>query len=215
MELKNIKRCSKCGIKKTYSCFGKDKSRKDGLTYSCSECNNYYQKLKYSKYKELHNKYMKGWYENNKERHNKKSNQWRLDNHEKSLENQRNYRKNNLEKMRKYDNNWKKDKKKKDLNYKIKINLRERIRDGLKNNYKRGKVLELLGCSIEEYKLFLEKQFTPEMNWNNYGILWEIDHIIQLHTFDLTIIENQKLAFNYKNTRPLTIQQNRQRKKYE
>ena len=215
METKNTKNCIKCNVEKNIESFGKDKSRKDGLKYKCIECDRQFQKFMYSKHKDKHNQYMKEWYQNNKDTHKKKSKEWVKNNIERNREIQSNYRKNNLEKVRDYDNNWKKEKRKKDLNYKIKVILRERIRDGLKNNYKRGKVLDLLGCSIEEYKLYLEKKFKKDMNWGNYGKYWEIDHIIQLHTFDLTKIENQKIAFNYKNTRPLTIQQNRQRKKYE
>lgn len=41
------------------------------------------------------------------------------------------------------------------------------------------------------------------MNWANHGKIWEIDHIIPLSSFDLTIEENIYKAFNYKNTQPL------------
>jgi hypothetical protein len=38
---------------------------------------------------------------------------------------------------------------------------------------------EYIGCTIEELKLHLEKQFTDGMTWENHG-LWHIDHIIPL-----------------------------------
>jgi hypothetical protein len=202
MEAKNFKKCMKCNIEKSITCFGKDNSRKDGLKYKCIECDKQFQKHIYPKHKNKHNLYMKEWYQNNKNIHKKSSKNWVKNNIERNQENQSNYRKNNLEKIREYDNNWKKEKRKNDLNYRIKINLRERIRTALKENWKRGKTIQLLGCSIEEYKLYLEQQFTSEMSWENYGIYWEIDHIIQLHTLDLTKIENQEIAFNYRNTRP-------------
>lgn len=50
------------------------------------------------------------------------------------------------------------------------------------------------------------------MNWDNYGDYWEIDHILPLDSFDLTISENQKTAFNYKNVQPLTVFDNRSKK---
>ena len=36
------------------------------------------------------------------------------------------------------------------------------------------------------------------MNWDNYKIVWEIDHIIEVSKFDLTIEDNQYKCFNYK-----------------
>ena len=40
---------------------------------------------------------------------------------------------------------------------------------------KPGSTIELLGCSPEQLKAHLEKQFQPGMSWANYG-LWHIDH---------------------------------------
>ena len=37
---------------------------------------------------------------------------------------------------------------------------------------------ELLGCSLDELKTHIEKQFLPGMNWDNYNNkTWHIDHI--------------------------------------
>lgn len=38
------------------------------------------------------------------------------------------------------------------------------------------------------------------MNWENYGIYWNIDHLIPINTFDLSNPEEVKHAFNWKNT---------------
>ena len=40
------------------------------------------------------------------------------------------------------------------------------------------------------------------MTWQNYGI-WHIDHIQPLSKFNLLKLEQQKIAFNYKNLQPL------------
>lgn len=40
----------------------------------------------------------------------------------------------------------------------------------------------------------------PDMNWENYGSLWNIDHIIPISSFDLTNVDEQYNAFNWKNT---------------
>ena len=47
--------------------------------------------------------------------------------------------------------------------------------------------LRLLGCSLEDFKIHLENQFTEGMSWDNLKLDgWHIDHIIPLNTFDLT-----------------------------
>jgi hypothetical protein len=61
----------------------------------------------------------------------------------------------------------------------------------------------LLGCSFNDCKQYLEQQFKPEMNWDNHGEVWEIDHIKPCDSFDLTDIEQQKQCFHYNNTQPL------------
>jgi hypothetical protein len=57
----------------------------------------------------------------------------------------------------------------------------------LKKNNRR--TTEILGCTIEEFKTYLELKFEDWMNWNNKGLYngtpnygWDIDHIIQLAT---------------------------------
>ena len=65
---------------------------------------------------------------------------------------------------------------------------------------KTQKTSEYLGCSYEEYSLYLEKQFTKNMNWDNYGTYWEIDHTIPL---------SNDGSFHYTNTTPMAISENR------
>lgn len=64
--------------------------------------------------------------------------------------------------------------------------------------------MDLLGCTIEEFRAYLESKFTEGITWDNYGKQgWVIDHIIPCRSFDLTKIEEQKKCFNYKNMQPL------------
>src|ERR1039458_9995723 len=76
--------------------------------------------------------------------------------------------------------------KRKDLLYRIMINLRVRIYTALKNNQKIGSAVRDLGCSIEELKQHLESKFKFGMTWKNWGVKgWHIDHIKPLVSFNL------------------------------
>lgn len=110
------------------------------------------------------------------------------------------YRKNNPEKKRKSDYLFLKNRRAVDPLYRLRDSISANIRVRISKGEK--KTFEILGCSIEEYKQYLEKMFSNEMSWDNYGE-WEIDHIIPISFYDLSIKENIYRAFNYRNTRPL------------
>lgn len=38
----------------------------------------------------------------------------------------------------------------------------------------------ILGCDAETFKKHIESQFSPDMNWDNHGSVWHVDHIIPL-----------------------------------
>jgi len=89
-----------------------------------------------------------------------------------------------------------------DLNYRILNSLRSRLWHSIRNNQKYGSTLELIGCSVENLKHYLENKFADGMSWDNYG-KWHIDHIIPCASFDLSKPKEQKRCFNYKNLQPL------------
>ena len=96
--------------------------------------------------------------------------------------------------------------KKEDTDFMLKKNLRDRIREAVKNQYseKAYKSMELLGCTIQELREHLESQFTEGMTWDNMGRGgWHIDHIIPCAFFDLTKPSHQKVCFNWQNLQPL------------
>ncbi len=82
--------------------------------------------------------------------------------------------------------------------------LRNRLNKAISINCKNGSAVRDLGCSIEEFKSYLESKFTPDMNWSNRGVKgWHIDHIVPLSAFDLTNPEELKKACHYTNLQPL------------
>ena len=70
---------------------------------------------------------------------------------------------------------------------------------------------DFLDCDIIFFIKHIENQFTKEMNWNNHGLVWELDHIIPISSFNLLNPEEQKKCFHYSNLRPLIKLKNRQK----
>jgi len=68
---------------------------------------------------------------------------------------------------------------------------------------------QFLGCDIFQFIEHIESQFTNGMNWDNHGILWELDHKKPISLFKLSNPEEQKLCFHYTNLQPLSKEHNR------
>jgi hypothetical protein len=91
-----------------------------------------------------------------------------------------------------------------DIKFKLSITLRTRLNTALKNNNKVGSAVKDLGCSIEEFKRYIESLWQPGMSWDNWSKDgWHIDHIAPLSSFDLTNVEDFKKACHYTNLQPL------------
>ena len=99
------------------------------------------------------------------------------------------------------------ERRKTDVTYKLLYSLRSRITRALKNTIRLGYARDLLGCSLDFWKLYLEQQFKPGMSWDNYGA-WHIDHIKPLASFDFSQPEAQLKCFHYTNTQPLWAKEN-------
>lgn len=101
---------------------------------------------------------------------------------------------------------------KKDLNFKLAHGLRVRMNAAIKFGSKSGSAVEDLGCSIAELQRYLQGLFQDGMTWENYGEVWEIDHVIPLSRFDLADRAQFLEACNYRNLQPLTVNENRSKK---
>ena len=96
-----------------------------------------------------------------------------------------------------------------DLNFRMKANIASAMSSALTRGRKVSHTTELLGCSIEELRDYLERLFLPGMTWGNYGKDgWHIDHIIPLSYFDMSNPEQQKRAWHYTNLQPLWAKDN-------
>lgn len=108
-------------------------------------------------------------------------------------------------------------KRKTDPHTKIRDNLSLRMRLALReqNITKRNTTNELVGCSIQFLKKYLENMFYPNsetneiMSWKNHSIKgWHIDHIKPCSKFNLKSLTQQKKCFNYMNLQPLWAKEN-------
>jgi hypothetical protein len=135
------------------------------------------------------------------------SNQYYHNNKESVKENHILYRANNKEKIKIGMRLAMKKHRAKNNNYRLRDNIQTLLRYHIKN--KTQSVIKYIGCTLQEYNDHISAQFTPKMNWDNYGIYWEIDHIIPISSFNLSIPEEANKAFHFSNTQPLTITENR------
>tara|TARA_B100001175_G_scaffold317827_1_gene336758 strand:- start:14884 stop:15666 length:783 start_codon:yes stop_codon:yes gene_type:complete len=89
---------------------------------------------------------------------------------------------------------------------KFKRYVRTRIYNCLKV-HKAKSHIEYLGTSTDDY-LYWIMTYNSDYNLDNYGSVWHIDHVIALSQFDLSNEEEQLLAFNWRNTMPLSAKEN-------
>jgi hypothetical protein len=182
-----MKKCTKCNIEKIYEDFNKAIKTKDGFNGICKTCITKYKKIYYlinqCRLKEKSKINGKEYYKNNSKEIIFKS---------------KTYNKINSEKINKKI----KDRKFIDNLFKLKCNIRSLISISIKKQgyTKKSKSNKILGCSFEEFKIYLEKQFTEGMSWENQG-KWHFDHI---YPVSLAKSEEELIKLNnYTNFQPL------------
>lgn len=173
-----IKICKRCKIEKTFDNFCKDSKALDGLQRVCKSCNAEQQK------------------------------DWRSRNKERNSINVRNGVKAHYDRFKK-ENGYSLGKfyERDNIILKISKRLRSRFNQAFKRNSKVGSAVKDLGCSIEDFKNYLESKFQEGMTWDNYG-QWHIDHVKPLSSFNLMDIEEVIKACHYTNLQPLWAKDN-------
>lgn len=119
----------------------------------------------------------------------------------------KNYSINNIERKRKNNKIYNKKRRSIDPLFKLTGNIRTLIGNSIRdNNYtKKTKSYKILRCSFKYFKIYLERQFTINMNWDNQG-QWHLDHIIPI---SLAKTEEDILRLNhYTNFQPLWASEN-------
>jgi len=104
------------------------------------------------------------------------------------------------------------ERRKTDIQFRLAGNLRSRLNEGLKKNFKTGSAVRDLGCSMGEFKVYVEKRWLAGMSWDNYGPNgWHLDHITPLASFDLQDPNQLRKACYYTNYQPLWAEDNRKK----
>jgi hypothetical protein len=176
-----IKICNGCKTEKDISEFNKNSKSKDGYRNECRACH------------KIHNA---RWWKKNKEKLVVKNREWKKSNREKVLETTK---------------KWQKNQRENNTHYAVAHSLRTRINQAIRSDYKAGSAVRDLGCSVEEFKKYIESKFEPGMTWENrgrWGNVWHIDHIKPLATFDLTDRRQFVEACNYQNMQPMWCVEN-------
>ena len=195
--------CIKCEKEKELKEFRKRKKSKDGYGNQCNPCLNDIAKIR-------HNNLIEEEKKQKRIRKNERNKEYLKSNPEFKLRQKKRRRENHLKRME-------------DPLYKLKISFSRRLNKLLKRvkcNKSTNKpyYLDKLGCSFEEFKIYLESKFEDWMTWKNYGLYngelnygWDIDHIIPSST-----AKNENDIYHlshYSNLQPLCSKTNRDIKK--
>ena len=198
MDNKQTKICSSCKIEKNYIDFSKNKLRKDGCQNTCVSCN----KIYIIKNKELIKNKKKIYYDKNKDEILSKKKEYHINNKEEILKIKKEYSKSNREKINTYYRLYSKKRKEKDNLYKLTCNIRTLIGMSIKGKgyTKKSKTSEYLGCTFNEFKIYIEEKFIENMTWEN-RMEWHLDHI---YPISLAKTKEEIIKLNhYTNFQPL------------
>lgn len=166
-------------------------------------------KIYYLKNKEKLKKRQNDYYQANKESIRDKVNESRK-NPEVIIKNRELRKRTNYNLKRKdAKNKWSKEKYTHDLHYRNSKRLRNRLRQSVKLNQTNSFIWDLVGCSLAEFKLYIESLFEEGMTWENHGVNgWHYDHKKPCNLFNLILEEDQKVCFHYSNIQPLWAEDN-------
>lgn len=206
------KKCCKCQENKNINEFGKLTKSPDGLRYDCKCCRRIYRENN----RESINKKLKEYYENNKEYLLNKNKEYRLKNIDEINIQRKEYR--NRPEIKEYMKQKNRDylpikkekikqKRKENKDFQISEILRSKIHKILK--CKNTSYQNILGCDMIFFKDWIEFRFDNNMNWDNLGSYWQIDHILPISIFDFNNEKSKYICFHWTNLQPLPSYENR------
>jgi hypothetical protein len=204
--------CYKCKNEQPNEQFGRLKSSKDGFRYDCKTCRKEYREEN----RDTINAKLKEYYASNKEVLLPRHKEYREQNKTAILAQRKEYRNREdiKERIQKKQKDYLpirkekiKERRKTDLNFQIQEVVKNKIHKFLKN--RKTSYAELIGCDLEFFKKWMEYRFDETMCWENFGNVWQIDHILPLSLFDMTNELDKKVCFHWTNLQPLNSVENR------
>ncbi len=170
-----------------------------------------YQARYREEHRDKHRAYFKAHYQANKQDALEKGKIYYEQNRQRIILRNNEWLRNHPEQAKAYKAKWKKGPTEAALRRRIADSLRSRVRKLLRGGYKSAPTLKLLGCSVENFKIYLESKFESGMSWENYGVgfgKWNIDHIMPCAIFDLTREAHQQRCFHFSNMQPMWFEEN-------
>jgi hypothetical protein len=92
--------------------------------------------------------------------------------------------------------------KQEDPAFRLITNRRSRRSAAIRGN-RNQTTLQDLGCTIGEWRIYIEQRFYGDMNWDNYGSFWHLDEVIPISAWNLSDPIEQKACFHHFNSQPL------------
>ena len=81
-----------------------------------------------------------------------------------------------------------------------------------RGNSRRAIMEAWLGCTAEQFRVYIQNQFKDGMTWDNAS-KWDIDHVIPLFHSNAGDNDQMRKLWHYTNLRPLWAKENRSRPK--
>lgn len=223
-----MKTCTKCGVEKPLSEYGKHVGGKNGLSSICRFCLNTRSARWRAEHPRAGVETERRWREKNRKTINARAKKWRSENPEKArlcrerylsthptvkavrtettLAKQKEWKKEHPDRVKAWREKTRTSPKGK-LNHNIGVSVRKALHGEKLGRQWRA----LVDFTVDQLKNHLEKRFEPGMTWENYGTFWEIDHKIPVSVFNFSKPEDIdfRLCWSLKNLQPLESKQNR------
>lgn len=209
-----MKYCYWCKEIKDSTDFYKSKARKDGFQTVCKSCQRAYGNKNPDvihragiKYRLKHHKEILA--KSREQKRKKYAREYYLANKtaikdKQKMYNQSHKKQRNLRLREKYKN---------DNFYRLNINISSAINATLKKGKSGVHWESAVGYTINELKTHLESVFRKEMNWDNYGSYWHIDHRIPISHWKFNSYEDKAFiaCWSLGNLQPLEASENRRK----
>lgn len=236
----DMKHCPRCHTDKPFEDFNKSTRAKDGLQPRCRECERVYRDLNKEHIKQRAKvygavnrekkvardrerrltpegrekviAYQRKWRADPANRERTRAHARRRSKSAKGHAYRKRYEEANREHIRVRKRDYMRKRRAESPEVVIRTRLSVRIRALLKSDVKHSSTLALLGCSIPEFRVYIEQRFTEGMSWERFmkGHI-HIDHVKPCCSFDLLDPEQQKICFHHTNLQPLWAPDNRKK----